>query len=508
MDVDLISGGKNSAPDPWIREPLFEEFQRENPYPSVWDDRRYNIRRDTIKGTCEAVMKYNTPLVATYDKDLFASAMADTIEDYGLLEGQGRVIPASDVLIVPESSCGPVYKRMGCENKAEAYARCPDLMDWFWKYAHEEDYPVLWKEFGKCELLKVEKTTRGISVGPADFQLAGARMNQNTNILIGGLGNKFDQHPSRVGMIMQSGGLHHYASYIGKGNPTFTTLSDGHDHNSDSLDPPWLIISSDLFLWDANLLRELFGVVKNVRYFLWDKKGMSEEEWWKRTNYYYNEKVWSFILLPNGQVVLKRHGNPSGQDSTTYDNTIIHHFIKNYMWRKLTGLGLSPHARAERLRHYRFGLYGDDNNEAVSPKYAQCYSVERRRAAYAEFGIVLSESKDYASIDIIGHTWLGKMIAMEGNRYVGTVGVDKVLCSLLNVESKTVDPGLVLQRALALMVESTFTAVLGEYVRQFVYWLIDRHIRVPPAEGDSALTQWVLAVPSRYACKQFLLGLD
>jgi hypothetical protein len=359
FDINMV-GNPTKDQNPWYPCRYFAEFNTANVYSGDVDGKLYNIRRDTHNGTLQAILKYDIamPCELSLDHRLVRCALDDTLRDYGRFENRGSIRAAGEVFINPDSSSGPVYKKMGFTDKVEVYTYVPELVQWFWDVAHHVDYSVLWKEFGKTELLKVTKNTRGISVAPADFQMAGARMNQHTNELLSEVGNKFDACPSRVGMVMQGGGLDRYAEWL--------DVTD------------WLKISSDNDKFDSRILNILFEVVKVVRYHLWDKKGMSGEEWWQRQNYYYGQKTRSFILCSNGQVFLKLWGNPSGQDSTTYDNTIIHAFVKNYLWRLLTGLMYSPDAFVEKREHYRCGLYGDDNNESVSPKYARFFSFEAR----------------------------------------------------------------------------------------------------------------------------------
>jgi hypothetical protein len=488
FDVDMV-GNPTKEQNPWKPDKYFTSYMEQHPYPNAVDPFLYNVRRDTHKGSLDAVLKYDVvlPDANTLNHDLVVAAIADTKQDYWRLEDRGKILPEGSVLINERSSPGPVYKSAGCEDKVEAYVKFPWLMDWFWENAHKCNYPILWKEFGKVELLKTTKATRGISVAPADMQLAGARMNQDTNNLMSELGNLFDECPSRVGMTMQGGGLNEYAKWLDglKGKKT----------------------SSDADKYDARIMALLFDVVKRVRFFMWDKKGMSEQEWWDRQNYYYDQKLKSFILTSNGQVFLKFFGNPSGQDSTTYDNTIIHAFLKNYMWRRLTGLMLSPEAYYEKKIHYRCGLYGDDNNESISEKYAHCYTYERRAAAYAEFGMVLSKDKDVESNSIDGHVWLGKTIKKTPFGYVGVVNENKSICSLRNLEDKETEPGIILTRTIMLMVEATWTEPLQTYIRNYVRWLCDHKVR-PYTQDEFQFQKWLQTIPTLESCKRFWMGWE
>jgi hypothetical protein len=312
-------------------------------------------------------------------------------------------------------------------------------------------------------------------------------MNQDFNNKMSALGNELTVFPSKVGMVCQFGGLGDFCKYIDQ--------------------PGWLKTSSDAVRWDSSLLNYLWEVVKQVRFASWDKQGMSSDEWWQRQNYYYSQKIESRILMPTGQVVQKMHSGPSGQDSTTYDNTIMHTFVKFYNWRMQTGLKASSEAYNLCLQNYRFGLFGDDNAEAISPQFSRFYTLEQRIKAYAVFGIKLDVLKDVESLTLHGHQWLGKTIQIDQfGVYSGIVNPNKILCSLRNLESSTLEYEIRLSRALALMVECTFTPKLFSFVRGFAYYMIGLGIRVSDDMTDTAYGKWLLSVPTHADCLAFWLG--
>jgi hypothetical protein len=122
--------------------------------------------------------------------------------------------------------------------------------------------------------------------------------------------------------------------------------------------------------------------------------------------------------------------------------------------------------------------------------------------------MVLTAAKDVSSNSIIGHQWLGKTIAKVDGNYVGQVAENKIYCSLRNLEQKSPDPGIVLMRAVALMVEATWTEPLQSYIRKYVWWLIDEGVK-PFEEVDSATYhRWLRNIPTLHNCKKFWLGLE
>lgn len=485
-NIDMV-GSPAKDDDPHYPCKYFSDFLNSYPLPETlkFDKHAYNVRRDTHRGSVHALLKYDVELPPiTFDKEMFEEAILDTLEDFSALENKGKIRTLNEVKIVPDGSSGVTYKRMDVPTRQDVLETCPETISWFWEYAHKADYPVLWKEFGKVELLKVAKEIRGLSNPPTDFHMCSAAMTQHTNELLSALGRTDLDQPCRVGMTMQGGGL------------------DAFCHFLDQLGAK--IASSDADRWDARLLAILFDAIKRIRYMIWDKQGMSEEEWWERMNYYYAQKVYSYLVASNGQVFQKKKGNSSGQDSTSYDNTWAHDIIKNYIWRWITKAAKGRKAYFEKKRDYRYGLYGDDNIEAIMGKFGHLFTYEERASIYAQFGMSLSKAKDVFSDSVEGHVWLGKTIKKVGNHYVGLVNPEKVLCSLLNLESKSLEPELVYTRAMALMVESTWTEPLQTVVRDFVIWLRAQGVFVKQYETEHE--QWFAALPSLATCKAFWLG--
>lgn len=160
-------------------------------------------------------------------------------------------------------------------------------------------------------------------------------------------------------------------------------------------------------------------------------------------------------------------------------------------------------------RNYIFKLYGDDNNEAITEKYAHLYTFENRAKAYASLGVLLSKDKDVESDSPIGHVWLGKIIDWNeaAQAWVGKVNANKTLCSLLNLEGQNLDPEIVYMRTIALMVESTWTEPLFSYIRSYAQWLHGQvQLHYLDEVGDYG--RWFASVPTREMCQKFWTGQE
>jgi len=486
------AGNPAKDENPWHPCRYFNDYIAEHPLPEglrKCDLKLYNVRRDTHKGSIEAMLKYDLPdEEPLIDNALLLAALSDLKRDFSELEGKCPIKPLANVVINPDGSSGVVFKDMDLKTRQDVLSEAPETIHWFWENAHLVKYPTLWKEFGKVELLKVTKGIRGISCPPVDYHMCTAAMYQASNEALSAIGAKRVDQPFGPGMSLQNGGLNHYVSWLAELAGKMT--------------------SSDADKWDARLRRLWFQVSKLFYHFLWDKQGMTEEEWWDRTNYYFDETIFTHLLSSNGQVFLKIFGMPSGSVLTTYLNSIAHILMKYVMFRKLSGLGTAKKAYPIIKRNYRFKVYGDDNNEKISKTYAHLYTYENREKEYALLGVKLSKDKDVESDTPEGHVWLGKTIRWDKGTgtWVGEVNANKVLCSLLNLESKDNEPELIFMRTIALLVEATWTEPLQTYIRAYAHWLYDKQEKLAIERED--LDKWFISVPTHEMCKNFWLGRE
>lgn len=107
-------------------------------------------------------------------------------------------------------------------------------------------------------------------------------------------------------------------------------------------------------------------------------------------------------------------------------------------------------------------------------------------------------------MSLTGHQWLGKTFDLRGGVYVPVANRLKVLCSLRNLEGVKKDE-IHLARALALMVEATFTDIFP-WIRNYVLWLMSI-TAVSPADSTE-YEKWLYSVPTYEQCVRFWLGLE
>jgi len=305
---------------------------------------------------------------------------------------------------------------------------------------------------------------------------------QDFNDKLSSYANIHGHNPTKVGMVMQKGGFSAWGRYLDV--------------------PGWLKISEDIVKYDSTW-SEFIGAQPCYEVRM-NAYGGDDDEFALRLQYVYEQDIYSYIVLPSGEVVQKCIGMNSGKVSTSYDGSLSHTCQSHYVARRCSGLDASPDGYLEQKRNFRFGVYSDDKNSAVSPQWAPNFTFAKRQAAYRELGMDLDPAKDKESMDLTGHAWLGKIFELRSNIYVPVANRTKLLCSLRNLEGARPDD-ILMARTLALMVESTFTDIFP-WMRNHVLWLMSIMTTTPL--DSTEFQKWLWAVPTFEQCVRFWLGLE
>ena len=475
-------GGKN--------DPIFLDYLNRTGENVPFDREKYCVTADTHQNVNASVRKYDReskfPVI---DDVLYKQALEDTKRFYGPLRGKCRILSFDELEYVPSTNPGVKYKLAGCRSKEQALDSYRDQIEKAWELHHVLKVPCLWKQAAKIELLKMAKVKegdlRGFTCPEIDYLFCCMRMNGDFNVRTHAYADKFDTMISRVGFTLQNGG--------------FTRLCNRHDRKDCHVG------EGDAWKWDSCLDEELFQVCKEVRFDCWDKEGMSADEWWARQDWYYENKVHSYILLPSGQIVLKHTGNPSGQDSTTDDNCIMHTFIICYAWRKLFGRSLYD----DRFEA-RFDIYADDHVWSVPEKFKKWADFDTRRKIYDEFGVKLSKEKDLVTHSIEGHTFLGPTARLIDGTWCPVFNRDKALCAAFKMDHDfPVD--IQVGRILSIMINVCFDRPAFDLLRDYAFYLLElcKTITFPDDLDLGFLSiNWLKRVPSHTEVVDFWLGRE
>nr|BAX00177.1 ORF1ab [Porcine astrovirus 2] len=166
---------------------------------------------------------------------------------------------------------------------------------------------VLWYCFLKKEILKKEKIKdsdiRQIICPDAIYSRIGAALEQHQNTLM-------KKHTE------DSSGQCGWTPFRGGFERTVRRLDRNH------------VIEFDWTRFDGTIPRALFKHIKDLR---WEKMNKTHRERYQHVHDWYVENLLTrYVLMPSGEVTIQRRGNPSGQISTTMDNNMVNFWLQAF----------------------------------------------------------------------------------------------------------------------------------------------------------------------------------
>lgn len=412
--VGKFSSSSNFKPGAYfeLEDNDFATFMQENKI--TFDKDAFHITNPNHVSNWNATMKYDRIVLQPDFTPAYVETLTqDVLEVFSDLKDSVPMRPLHCVNFRTDAVIGKAAKwAFGCDNKLQFVQLHWYQIELFYKVAHLLDYPNLWDQSGKVELLPNKKiqaqNIRAFTICPVQLFFSIASMSQDFNEE---LCRRYHTSPIKHGIAMDHRGFLELIKEL--------AFERG------------IVIEGDCEKFDSTLIPFLFEIIKQVRFQSWDKIGMSTEEWWLRMNYNYREVLIACLAQSTGDIFQKVLGNPSGFPNTTDDNCIAHIVQQCHQVRKLTGKSFMELYRV----HYRPAIYADDHIITVSQEYAPLFGpFEHRAQAYADLGMSLSFEKDYVSHDFDGHVFLGLVFRKHLGGYVPTFDVVKIQNSLLKAE--------------------------------------------------------------------------
>lgn len=213
---------------------------------------------------------------------------------------------------------------------------------------------------------------------------------------------------------------------------------------------------------------------------------------WCRIKTYYRNLIYSAVVTPDGIIVFKLTGNPSGSVNTITDNTIILFALKSYAWIRNCprvdryGAVREP-SYVEFMTNVMKALCGDDNTFTVSDWANKFYNAKTIIAAWKEIGITattdsleprVAEDLDYLS----AHTCYISGVECPVYEY------DKLLTSSLYCSKKLVSPAHSLTRVAGILINGWTNLYYRDFARGFIAYLLEQFDEVLHNDED-----WIVA---------------
>jgi len=389
---------------------------------------KFRISNPTHVASNKSFLKYDQPeqWALKEHQEHFDAALRDTVAMFEPLWDRAQV--RDYYMFDKQASPGYVMRHYkNCANKEQAFYH-EDYNQLFWNNAHLVNYPALFSACSKTENLNIKKIMdrdlRNFIVEPWELFQYDARMNQHANELMCEA-QFIENSPIKHGWSMQHGGFQRLVKMLlGKTRP-----KSG---------------AGDCRKWDSKFKAFLTRICMIVRFWMWDKKGMSSDEWWKRQVYIYTQNKHSFVRLPSGQVIQKHEGQNSGHVRTTDDNCIAHIFIWCLLCRVRYGKSFATVLSEGKLA---VALYADDHVFTFHEDLGLS-SFSFRAQIYSACGMELKIDDDLVLDGFVGQTFLGYKATLVSGRIVPMFSAEKAFNALAKTQ-KICAPNIRFDRAMA-----------------------------------------------------------
>jgi hypothetical protein len=190
-----------------------------------------------------------------------------------------------------------------------------------------------------------------------------------------------------------------------------------------------------------------------------------------RIKTYYRNLIWSLIIGPNGVIVMKQGGNPSGSVNTISDNTLVLYTLLAYAWISNAPEDLRTYEEFE--QHTAKALVGDDNTWTVSDTAHEFFNARTVIHQWNQIGVTTTtdslEPRKAEDLDFLSaHTIFIDGVAVPVYSRV------KLMTSLLYAPKEGIGPAVTLERAAALLSVGWTDLVFRRFCRKLIRWLLKK----------------------------------
>lgn len=326
--------------------------------------KKFNYVFPTIADVYERTQRFDV-LIPEYEEAKVEQWLHYLRQSYPYLQST-RTHDFDEIYVRPDSAPGPLAE--GCCSKTR------DLLRWFmrrvwsyWEKAPKEGWPVFWKTSGKVEMLPKGKKPRTFVFMDKFMNMCFTRVCADFNDLM-----KADRHHTMNAIGMSIYGW------------------EWRDLGEELAKFKW-VLEADVSEWDARMGATMFEAIKRFR-----AESMQDAYGKVWLEYKYEIMRFPLIFLPSGELVEVAHGNMSGQDSTSTDNTLGHSVLVVEAVNKT--LDKDP-----KFQHF-IKLYSDDFIGGISSKK---HFPEILKSIYIENSFVVKPNAFKLHRGLEGATFLG-----------------------------------------------------------------------------------------------------
>jgi hypothetical protein len=246
--------------------------------------------------------------------------------------------------------------------------------------------------------------------------------------------------------------------------------------------------------YDSSLRSYLMWACALLRWNMYKQKHKTAANW-IRLKQYYRNLVWSLIIGPDGVIVMKKGGNPSGSVNTISDNTLILYALLAYAWCMLVPEGMQSLAAFE--EHTAKALVGDDNTWTVSDVAHEWFNARTVIEVWKGIGITTTtdslEPRPAEDLDFLSaHTVFiaGKAVPLYDR--------EKLMTSLLYAPKKDLTPATTLERCAGLLSIGWVDIPFRRFCKEVIEWLLEEYDEVLRDEPRWIAAKSQLASDDKY----------
>lgn len=191
----------------------------------------------------------------------------------------------------------------------------------------------------------------------------------------------------------------------------------------------------------------------------------------KRVKTLYRNFINTLILTPEGILVLKKTGNPSGSCNTISDNTLILYCLLSYAWIKRSE-GVEDMNSYEAFEEETSkALVGDDNTWTVSDKAHEFYNAKTVISTWKDLGVTTTtdsmEPRSPEELDFLS----AQTVFIDGVA-VPMYERAKLMNSLLYAPRLHITPATTLERTAAMLSIGWTDIPFRKFCRDVIEWLL------------------------------------
>jgi hypothetical protein len=232
--------------------------------------------------------------------------------------------------------------------------------------------------------------------------------------------------------------------------------------------------------YDSSLLALLMWGCARFRWLMLSSEYQTRETL-AQIKAYYRNLINSLVVSPDGTIVMKKGGNPSGSVNTITDNTIILYVLKSFAWIQNTPPDLRTYECFE--QHVAKVLVGDDNTWTVSDEAHPYYNAVTVIDTWRKLRIITTTPsllpRKAEELGFLSAT----TVYLDGVA-VPLYDSEKLLTTLSFSAKEKFSPAFALERTAALLSVGWTDLQFRRFCRELIRWLLQRYDKLLAEDPD------------------------